>query len=155
VIKINLKKEKQMKSSTKLTILIISLAILLSWQPLLGAKKCCIAGNYIGKHVDTASPTCPKPETGEFKLVIKQDAACSQAIKGKIVNPDGTIMPFKGEVTPGPGKCCTIKAKGENASGDWVRFKGIICKKGGTLVVKKGKYVSSSGCEGTFQMKRI
>jgi hypothetical protein len=125
-------------------------------------QKCCIAGEYKGQHKDIPSKTCPKPEEGDFKMVINQDKGCGSKIWGKIINPDGSTQDFTGTVTLGKDGCCNI-------SGGWRKpappgkpvertdFKGFLCKKGGKWA-GEGTYRTTRGsiiCNGKWKMAEM
>ncbi len=114
-------------------------------------KTCCIAGVYKGWNKDTLSKTCPEPNKGTFTMYIYQEKDCGSKIWGKTIDPTNPSEPMtlKGTVTPGIGGCCIIKGT-VSKPGEWSKFEGKICKVLGKWVVKKGTYVSSGGCKGTF-----
>jgi hypothetical protein len=126
------------------------------------AKKCCIAGEYKGHHKDIASTTCPKPEEGDFKMVINQDKGCGSKIWGKVISSDGTTQDFTGTVTLRKDGCCNIsggwtKPAAAGAPGERTDFKGILCKKGGKWT-GKGDYRTTIGaiiCNGKWNMTQM
>jgi hypothetical protein len=125
-------------------------------------QKCCIAGEYKGHHKDNSSSTCPKPEEGDFKMVIYQDKGCGSKIWGKIINPDGSTHDFNGTVTLGRGGCCNIsgwwtKPTAAGAPGERTDFKGFLCKKGGKWT-GEGDYRTKRGtiiCNGKWNMTQM
>jgi len=119
-------------------------------------KKCCIAGVYQGWNRDIASKTCPEPNRGKFTMYIYQEKGCGSKIWGKTIDPSNPSEPMtlKGTVTVGLGGCCIIKGT-VSKLGEWSKFEGKICKILGKWVVKKGTFVSSGGCKGTFGMKWV
>jgi hypothetical protein len=117
-------------------------------------KVCCFAGTYKGFRKDLPSKSCSEPTSGEFKIEIKQDKGCGSKIWGIISDPTGSPMKFKGKVTAGPGRCCTLEAKAEKP-GESVKFKGVLCKRGTKWYCKEGKYVNSRGCSGVFELEQI
>jgi len=126
-------------------------------------QRCCIAGEYKGHHKDIASKTCPKPEEGDFKMIIYQDRGCGSKIWGKIINPDGSTQEFTGIVTVGTGGCCNISGGWSKppavagGPGERTDFKGILCKKGGKWT-GKGSYRNTRGtivCNGDWNMTQM
>ncbi len=125
-------------------------------------EQCCIAGEYKGYHEDIPSKSCPKPEKGDFKMIIYQDKGCGSKIWGKIMNPDGTIQDFTGTVIPGRGGCCDIsggwsKPPSPGFPGERTVFKGFLCKKVGKWV-GEGEYRTtrvSIVCNGKWKLAQM
>lgn len=130
--------------------------------------KCCIAGEYKGVYKDTPSKSCPKPEGGNYTMVIYQDPKCGSEIKGKVTGPDGVVQEFKGTVTPGPRGCCTIQGVMKKPAGaaapikppkpaEETKIKGVLCKKDGKWS-GKGDYTNKRDgivCSGKWEMSQI
>lgn len=124
--------------------------------------KCCIAGEYKGHRKDIPSTTCPKPDEGDFKMVIYQDKGCSSKIWGKITGSDGTTNDFTGTVKADAKGCCNIsgsfgRAAMASAPAERTEFKGLLCKKGGKWS-GKGDYKNTRGtiiCNGKWEITQM
>ncbi len=146
----------------KILIAIMVVTFILSGTSLMGdfphlvKKTCCIAGVYKGWNKDIASKSCPEPNSGKFTMYIYQEKGCGSKIWGKTIDPTNPSEPMimKGTVTTGLDGCCIIKGK-VSKTGEWSKFEGKICKVLGKWTVKKGSYVSSGSCKGTFGMKWV
>lgn len=144
--------------------LVIFLSLMFTGSIIFGQadQRCCIMGEYKGHHKDIASKTCPKPEEGDFKMVIYQDKGCGSKIWGKVINPDGSTNDFTGIVTVGKKGCCNIsggwsKPAASGGPGERVDFKGLLCKKGGKWA-GRGSYRSTRGtivCNGDWSMTQM
>jgi len=120
--------------------------------PLPTKAACCIAGTYQGTHEDIPSGMCNEPKKGKFTMEIFQERNCGTMIKGKITDSSGAPMEFKGSVTAGALKCCTLIGKAAKP-GESVTFKAQLCRdKSGKWYSKNGTYKQSDGCEGKFQI---
>ena len=117
--------------------------------------KCCIEGVYAGAHKDTATPSksCPSPKEEKFIMDLKQDSGCGSNVWGTTTGENGSKQDFKGTVSKGPDKCCTIQGTMKKEKEE-TTFKGVLCKKTDKYD-GKGEYSSKAPgkiCNGTWEM---
>jgi hypothetical protein len=122
--------------------------------------KCLIGGKYTGVYKDSASETCPNPQTGEFILEINQkgsqiDGTLKNLKTGETFKLQGTVEEGNPSYCQRKVPCCIIKGTlVEVTKGATINVKAPLHMGYPGYGTDNGVYNNPQGCGGMFTMRQ-